>query len=76
MKRACKKCVPVPIEHGFYWATLIKYHDPRRMVVQIRKNGFGQTRVFAPWYSRSFGLEEFKDWHGPLKDPVALGKAS
>lgn len=80
MKPKCNQCVPVPTELGFYWATLIHYFAGQertdRVVVEVRKNGFGQTRVFVPWYSRSFGLEEFRDWSGPLADPKAKEEAA
>ena len=80
MKSECKRCISVPTELGFYWATLVTQfagkEQTSRVVVEVRKNGFGQTRVFVPWYSASFGLEEFRDWSGPLKDPAAKGEAA
>lgn len=66
-KKGCDRCEVTPIESGYYWATSRKYENWSRVIVWIGKNGHGRLRVYVPRFgSSSFGLEDFKDWSGPV----------
>jgi hypothetical protein len=59
-------CECTPTASGYYWATHRKYGW--RRVVLIELNGHRHLRAFAHRMSGSFGLEEFKDYRGPLTE--------
>ena len=59
--------VCVPTRFGFYWAT--NRQLGWRGVVQVAKNGYGKRRVYIPARKAGYGLEEFRDYVGPLTEP-------
>lgn len=52
--------IGLPKEGSYYWATHAKYGW--RTIVLLKRNGHRHLRVYAPRFSSSFGIEEFKDW--------------
>jgi len=59
----------IPTAPGYYWATARAYGW--RALVLLRRNGRGHMRVYPPAISSSMGLEEFRNYNGPVTEPAA-----
>lgn len=74
------KCITVPTEQGFYWATEREANCWGKCwsgILWIGKNGHGHLRAYTPgrYGYMSKNITDFTDWHGPLTDPRPARKS-